>query len=538
VDREYSDSLLGSGAEGGSPTNVPTHELIDALCRPAAFPELDLDPSTTVDLLQTHISLLFFTPERVYKVKKSVDLGFLDYTTLERRKHFCEEEVRLNRRLAPRTYLGVVPIGRDGDGQLVVGGGIEPLEWAVEMERLPAESMLSARLARGAIDNAPLNEVVDLLVRFHATAATGAGVDEFGSAEAIAENTQGNLDALADFAAEAGESSPQGPRVLSPRLLRFLEARRRELLTELEPLFAERVRNGRIREGHGDLHAGNLCFTSEGPVAYDCIEFEPAFRCGDVAADLAFLAMDLDMRGFPGFSGYLVHRYASVSGDAELQRLVGFYKGYRALVRAKVSALTGLDPELRDDAREKSRLEAMRYTQLAVAYELPPTLLLLCGAPSAGKTWLAERLTGSLRAAILRAGVRRRLLHAPNERDEPGDEAFGEGWSRAVDRSLFADALTFLRNGHSVLIDARFGSRAERRLWLDAAERLELSYLVVHVDAPDELRRARGASDTTTFEPPTEVPSERLVPFTSGADVPEEHAERVLERLVRLQSGP
>ena len=168
-------------------------------------------------------------------------------------------------------------------------------------------------------------------------------------------------------------------------------------------LFEQRVAEGRIRDGHGDLHAGNICLTADGFVVYDCIEFAPRFRCGDVACDLAFLAMDLDYRGFRAFSRFLVRCYARHAGDTELGRLMDFYKSYRAVVRAKVASLAAAEPELPFQEREAKRLEGLRYFNLAAAYELPPSLILTCGLPASGKSTAARHLALPFEALVLRS---------------------------------------------------------------------------------------------------------------------------------------
>jgi aminoglycoside phosphotransferase family enzyme/predicted kinase len=528
-------------------------EIARDLCRPEAYPR----PVARVELRQTHISLLFFADDRVYKVRKPVDLGFLDFTTLERRRRDCDDEVRLNRRLAKGVYLGVVPITRGGDGRLCVGGEGAAVEWAVEMVRLPAERMLASLLDRGEVDNQQMNAIAALLAGFHASAATGAGVDEYGSPAAIAANVAQNFDQLGGFVDPEPLAPGRPLAAWTPLQHSFLRERAQSHLDGHRPLLERRVREGRIREGHGDLHAEHLCFTAEGLVVFDCVEFSRALRCGDVAADLAFLAMDLDYRGYPGFAGYLVKRYAAVTGDAELPALEAFYKGYRALVRAKVSVLTAADPAVEESQQRELVRKAMRYVQLAAAYELPPAMILTCGLPACGKSWLARHLAGPLRAAVLHSDVRRKRLSgiAPTARRR---EAYGEGlyapeMKAATYRSLLDDALASLRAGHSVIVDATFSKREYRAPFAEAAARLGLSCYVLHVSAPEAVIRerlerreldAREASDANldvylgavaAFEPPRELPPERVVVVESGAAEPEEPGSRLVDRMIALR---
>jgi aminoglycoside phosphotransferase family enzyme/predicted kinase len=514
-----------------------------------------------VGFLETHVSWLFFVGERVYKVKRPVDLGFIDATTLERRRFFCDEEVRLNRRLAPRVYLGVVAIVRGSDGCLRLereAGRGEAVEWAVEMVRLPEQRMLASLLERGEIDNARMNAAASTLARFHEGCPTGAGIDEHGAPDAVARNAGDNLDALAAHVDDP-ERGRSGLGVLTPRQLAFLRARLQAFVAGRGALLERRVREGRIRDGHGDLHAGNLCFVGDELVAYDCVEFSRALRCGDVASDLAFLAMDNDRRGFPAFSRWLVRRYAQAAGDGEVADLVGFYKGYRALVRAKVATLTAGGAAHDAGLREAKRSEAMRYVQLALAYELPPALILTVGLPACGKTWLAERIAAPLRAIVLHSDVRRKTLTgiAPTTRVEDGMDAglYSPERKRATYRSLLGDALERLAAGHTVIVDATFSRREYRAPYVDAAVRLGLPYYVVHVTAPERVIRTRlearrddprEASDADldvylrareTFEPPTEVPARHVLQVVSGCGPPEEQSSTVLERMIALRDG-
>jgi len=526
----------------------------ETLLRDLGRPEAYADRPAEVGFLATHISWLFFAGNRVYKLKQPVDLGFLDYTTLEQRRHFCEEEVRLNRRMAPDVYLGVVAITRGEDGRLRVGGEGTPLEYAVEMERLPAGRMLDALLERGELDNQMLNDVAALLARFHGAANTGPGVDEHGAPAAIRHNVLENFEQLAPFVGEPGE----GQAVLSPAHLEFLKTRQLGFLDRHADLLERRVATGRIRDGHGDLHSGNLSFLPEGVIAYDCIEFCDRFRCGDVAVDLAFLAMDLDMRGFPAFSRYLVRRYAQETRDEELSSLIDFYKGYRAVVRGKVAAFTALGAEPDTERRAVELRRAMRYLQLAASYELEPTLILMCGLPACGKSYLAEDLARALRAVLLHSDTRRKVLAGRRVTDRAAEEVgaglYAPEEKDRVYRSLLDDALATLRSGHSVLVDATFTQREWRARFVDAAERLGLPYHVVHVTAPEAVvleRLAARATDPNaisdageavyraaraSFEPPDEVPAGHLVEVESGAGWAEASSARVLEQRIARSS--
>ncbi len=530
-------------------------ELAEALSRPSAYAHRP----ASVELVQTHLSLVFLAGERVYKVKKPVDLGFVDYTTLDRRRRYCEEEVRLNRRLAPGVYLGVVSITREADGSLSVGGSGEVVEVAVEMRRLPASRMLDRLLAAGEIDNAQMRSLAALLAGFHRDAATGPGVDEHGSPEAVAFNVRENFEQTAPFAAPQGAAGEAGVRTLSLALHGFLHEAAERFLEDERALLERRVREGRVRDGHGDLHAGNICLTDEGIVVYDCIEFAPRLRCGDVACDLAFLAMDLDYRGFRAFSSYLLRRYAEEAGDRELERLIDFYKSYRAIVRAKVASLATLDAALRPQERERRRLEAMRYFHLAASYDLPPALILTCGLPASGKSTAARHLAEPLEASVLRSDARRkRLAGLPRTADAGAAYEAGIYAPEMTERTyvaLLGDATTALRDGRNVVVDATFARAGHRRPFAELARSAGAPFLVVETVAPDETIRARmaaRASDATepsdadldvyrhmreSFEPPSELPDLQLVRAEAG-EPGEEVTARAVDRLVEQARLP
>ncbi len=454
---------------------MPLAELPGALTTADAYPYA----VERVELRETHISWVFLAGSRVYKVKKPVRFSFLDYSTVERRHFFCAEEVRLNARLAPGIYRRVAELVRTPSGRLRIDGAGRTVDHAVEMERLPDERMMDRLLDAGEISNEPLDRLVELLVRFHAAAATGPGVDVHGSPEAVRRLLLGNL--------------AECPVELAPRLHAALTRRVGALLDESTALLAERVREGRVRDGHGDLHAGNVCFLRDRVVAYDCIEFEPAFRCGDVAADLAFLAMDLDARGFRAFGSYLAHRYAVASRDDTFGRVLPLYKVHRALVRAKVAAMRMASAP--DASREAARAESERYLALAAGYLVPPVLLVLCGLPGTGKSTVAHAVERALGAVVLSSDLLRKRLFglAPTEhwRGDVDSGPYAAEWTTRTYDAMHAQAAAQLRAGRSVILDATFPVAAWRARFLKLAEDAGVFARVLYLRAPSELVEAR-----------------------------------------------
>ncbi len=326
--------------------------LVAALLEPGAYPE----PTSRVELVQTHISWVFLTDRFAYKVKKPVDLGFLNFTTLRRRHFYLHQELILNRRLCPEIYLAVLPIVAHKQG-VRLGGHGHPVEYALQMVRMPQERMMDEVADRGELCREHLDRIIDRLVPFYEQAATGPRINKYGEPAIIAYNHQENFSRTASLVGE----------MLSPELFARIRAFSMGFLQRRRQLFLRRIREGRIRDCHGDLHMKNICL-ADGVYIYDCIEFNPRFRYGDVAADLDFLAMDLDFHGLRDLSRHFVKRFVKVSRDLELLEILGFYKCYRACVRGKINAFVAQDPEQNFATREKAAALARAYFALAGEY--------------------------------------------------------------------------------------------------------------------------------------------------------------------------
>ena len=328
-------------------------ELVQALLDPQSYPA----PPERVELVQTQISYVFITDDLVYKVKKPVDMGFLDYSTLEKRLTLCIKELELNRRLCPDAYLEVVPVTED-DGRIVMDGKGDVEEYAVKMRRLPQEAMMDCLLPQNKVTPEMLARVAKKLADFHRSAATGESISDFGSLEEVTRIT------LDD---NFGQTAKYVGTVIPPEKYDYLRESTGNFLEKNAPLFRKRVADGRIRDCHGDLHAAHVCFTG-GICIYDCIEFNDSLRYTDVAAEVAFLAMDLDHYGRSDLSGSFIDAYIKESGDEELRELLDFYKSYRAYVRAKVGCFQYADPYIK--AEEKARIleNTQAYLRLAELY--------------------------------------------------------------------------------------------------------------------------------------------------------------------------
>jgi aminoglycoside phosphotransferase family enzyme/predicted kinase len=513
--------------------------MIEALSQPDAYP----DRSTQVSMRQTHISWLFFTERFVYKLKKPINFGFLDFTTLEARKFFCEEEVRLNRRLAPEVYLGVVEV-KAHDRCIHFEGSGEIVDYAVQMRRLPEERMLPTLMAEGQVTVEMIRQLARLIADFHAQAETGDDIDQAGTGATVLANWQENFAQTRPYLdfplrGDTWES-------IRGRVLAFCRARTQ--------LFDQRIAEGRIRDCHGDLRAEHICLTE--PIAiFDCIEFNRRFRYSDVAADVAFLAMDFDAQGCPEFSQALVHAYVEASGDQGLLSVLDFYKCYRAFVRAKVECFRADDPTVSAGEKRLALRAANRFCRLATRYAdalRRPWLLISCGLMGTGKSVLAEALARRLDLEVVSSDITRKKLAGLRAKAST-PSAYGEGlytaeWTEATYAHLFQQAERLLCQGRSVLIDASFQRARHRRQAMALAQRLGTAFCVLECWCPeDEIRRrlearvARGgavsdgrgellAQQRQSFEPLFDVPPQHYLRLDTTRP-PEVVAEEVLQQL-------
>jgi aminoglycoside phosphotransferase family enzyme/predicted kinase len=457
------------------------------LGEPACYPQRP----TAVQILQTHLSIVCLAGERVFKLKKAIALPFVDFTTLAARRQACRDEVRLNRRLCPDTYLGTASLRRGPAGELrfaAIGDddGPDDLDVAVVMRRLPQDRMLDELLAHGAVAPAAIEALARHVAAFHARS------DPVPSATAM-----GLPAALAGFAAaNFTELTALPAHPLPPKLLAALAAASAQAFALLLPTLAARAAAGHVVDGHGDLHARNVCMT-EPPTVYDCIEFEPRFRLGDVATEVAFLVMDLRYRGAPQLATAFVRAYAAARGDDQLPRLLPTLCSYRAMVRAKVAALATGEAELPATQREQQARSAVRHLELAAALQLEadaPLWLALCGPPACGKSSLAQALAAVASWPVLATDVVRKELAGlePTARAQP--EHYTAAFSQATYAALHARAAAAVRAlAPIVLLDGNFPTEAHRRELLAAATAAGSRLVVVHVDldAATAVARAR-----------------------------------------------
>lgn len=455
-------------------------QLLSALRAPGSNPD-----GAPITVIQTHISTVFLNSAFAYKVKKPVRLPFLDYRDPEARRHFCEEEIRLNRRLCPDTYLDVVQITRDG-GALRIGGAGEPVDWAVRMRRLRAEEMLTARLEAGTIGRPEIRNIARSIAEFHNRAGTSDRIAAWGSPDRISSTFSDALDLMDRLAASAPQSSRDWIR---PRLNHLL-------LTDRDLLTARRQR-GCIRDCHGDLRTQNICLDpryDHGVQIFDCIDFNQEFRYIDVAADLAYLAMDLDLAGRSDLRAALIAEYSAARPDADLNQALQLYRVYRACVRGNIALLGAREPEIQEDERAALKETAGAAYDLARGYlrqSSGAALFIMSGFSGSGKSRLAHELGRRIPAAIISSdAVRKARAGLP-----PSAPAASAHYSAArrseVYAELYRQARGLLLRGEHALLDATFLEPEQRTNASNLARECRADIWLIECMAPDEVIRQR-----------------------------------------------
>jgi len=453
---------------------------ISALLQPGAFPH----GVEKLEVVETHISWVVLTGQFAYKIKKPVDLGFVDFTRLERRKYFCDEELRLNKRTAPELYLDVVPIARTAGSFRI---GEQPaIEYAVRMRQFPGEARLDRQLESGRLTMSDALAMAKVIARFHLSLTAKA------PKETPAERSRILQFALQNFEQIRAALKRDQYHALLSRLENWTCAQA-DLLGET---YGNRAKAGFVREGHGDLHLANMVKLDGRIVLFDCLEFDPAMRWLDVMNDIAFLVMDLMAHGREDLALALLNHYLEQTGDYQGVSVLRFYLVYRCLVRAKVAAMqpggSGATTAVRDGGRIR------RYLQLAeslVEHSLTPRLFLMHGFSGAGKSWLSERLIGPLGAIRVRSDLERKRLHGlpPGQSSASGIEA-GLYDTTATERTyhcLMQHCETGLRSGFNMIADASFLQQRQRQRFLDLASELQAAVAILDCTAPVEMLRKR-----------------------------------------------
>lgn len=434
---------------------------VKELMNPRAYPA----PPVSVELIQTHISYLFLTPAYVYKVKKSVDFGFLDFTTLEKRRHYCTEEVRLNKRLAPDVYLGVVEIKDLGGVISIEGAEGETIEYAVKMRRLALENILEEKIGRGLASVKDIERVAEAIARFHRGAEAGPNISAYGAPEIIEKNINENFTQTEDFVGQF--ISPASFTAIKDFARRFVDSNRKTLIKRVEGSF--------IRDCHGDIHSEHISIDGSIEII-DCIEFNERFRYCDTISDMAFLAMDLDFHNRHDLAEAFEQHYLEATRDPADKGLIEFYKSYRAYVRGKVEGLKAAESEVGELEQQEARIRAGRYFDLAEAYTRGaprPRLIIICGLSGTGKSTLAKALGRALWADSLATDRIRREMAKSVEMAEKapyGEGRYSLGKREKTYRELIRRACSdYLLKGRTLILDGTFSKNRFLREALNSA---------------------------------------------------------------------
>ena len=476
-----------------------------------------------VQRYETHISWVLVAGGHAYKFKKALALPFMDCSTLAARRFYCFEEYRLNRRLAPDLYLGVVAVG-GGRASPAIGAPGAPLDYAVHMRAFGQDALWSARLARGRLGGGEVDRLAASLAAFHGQAPRAPAAAGWGSPETVAGAFAATLAAL-EAEAEAAELAHDAAAALAA--VRAWLARRQPAFAGL---VAARRAAGMVRECHGDLHCSNLLTLGDQVQAFDCIEFDPALRWIDVIDDLAFACMDLGCRGRSDLAARLLNAYLEHSGDYAGLAVLPDYRVHRALVRARVVLLRARQGGAPDAVRRACLRRGRSYLRYAQRCTRPagPVLVAMHGFSGSGKTGVARRLVELLGAVQLRSDVERKRL--PGAGPVAQDLRYGEDAARRTYARLGELARAALRAGWPVVVDAACLLAAQRRGLRDLAAELALPFFLVDVRAAPATLRARLAARQAAGEDASDADAAVLAMQLGSAEplAPDERAQAIV----------
>lgn len=444
-------------------------------------------PVDNISLRETHISWVFLTGEYAYKVKKPVDFGFLDFSTLDKRKFYCEEEVRLNGRLAPNLYLGVVPVCGDSTAPRINGTG-DIIEYAVKMRQFDTTQEFDELLAKNKLTKELIDETARVIANFHATIAIADNQSSFGTTQAVLQPVEENFEQIKLL----GEDWLEKHQLTDA--LNVLHNWAMENAKRLESYITFRKLNGFIRECHGDLHLRNIVLCDSRVTPFDGIEFNDNLRWIDVISELAFLLMDIDDHERPDLSRRLLNQYLQITGDYDGLNILRYYQMYRAMVRAKVAGLQQLQSI---DENKNLSHEIENYLHLALSYTRSPSpkLIVTFGLSGSGKTYLSQQLLEQTDVIRIRSDVERKRLFDMDEttRDMSGIGLgiYNQESSQQTYQHLLKLAENILEAGFSVIVDAAFLKKEQRQAFWDYAKEKAIPFLILHCYSDMAIQRIR-----------------------------------------------
>jgi len=483
--------------------------------------------------IQTHISWVFVASPLVFKIKKPVNLGFLDFSTLEKRYHFCQRELELNQRLAPEIYLDTIPIYKTASGFSFEASGGAIVEYAVKMKELPRSWFLNELLETNLVGEKEINRVIARLQRFYESETPTPEIQEWGTPEKLKISTDENFTQMEPFVS----------KTVSPAAFETIRHFTNRFYIANEKLFLERIQQHRIHDCHGDLHLDHIHITPDAVSIFDCIEFNDRFRFIDIANDLAFLAMDFDFEGRSDLGNLLLRNAAREFRDSGMLRVSDFYKCYRAFVRGKVQNIQGVS--MKATTPEEHANQAARYFRLALRYAISgstPFVLVVMGRVATGKTFVARQLGKELDWPVFSSDqIRKTLAGVPvTQRTAEGlrDKVYSEQMTEQTYRRLLERGLSALQSHSGIVLDATFSSRAHRELLRQECEKAHACFQFVELDVDlsqiEHRLKARDQSAgeisdarledlkklSAAYEPPIEL-MENLIKVSANASVSE-----------------
>ena len=455
--------------------------LIQEMSKPDFYFHSSLD---SIQVLQTHISYIFLTGKYAYKLKKPVNLGFLDFSTLEKRQYYCQQELALNQPIAPDIYLDVLPITQQGN-QLELNGKGEIIDYVLKMHQFPQSALLSVMEKEGQLSESLLVQLGKRVATFHQKATTNDYICQFGKPDQIAEGIHNNYQQTEKYIGiTQTEKQFQETKAFTDQILQTQSS-----------LLQERVNQGFIRECHGDLHLKNICWWQDKIQLFDRIEFNEPFRFVDVMYDVAFTVMDLEFRGCPALANVFLNYYLEQTGDWEGMQVLPLYLTRQAYVRAKVNSLLLDDPQVSEPEKQKAREQASQYYHFAWQYTQPQAghLWMMSGLSGSGKTTIAREIAKQYNAIHLRSDAVRKHL-AGIEVDSAGsDDIYTPEMTEKTYHRLLDLGLLLATKGWSVILDAKYDQQALRQAVITKAQQYNLPLQIIYCDAPMAVLRDRVA---------------------------------------------
>ncbi len=460
-------------------TNSALPPLIQQMLNPEFYPHPAQDP---VDLIQTHISYVLLTGDYAYKIKKPLNFGFLDYSTLGRRHHFCQEELRLNQRGAANIYIEALPITQTGD-RYQLGGEGQTIEYAVKMRQFPQDALLSRMFEQGHLTESLLKRLAQTIAEFHQKSETNDYIKTYG--------TVAQIRAAFDENYEQTQAYIGGPQTQAQ--FDETQAYTDRFFAERQDLFASRVHHNRVLECHGDLHLGNICLWHDQLYLFDCIEFNEPFRFVDVMFDIAYIVMDLDVAQRHDLSTVFLNAYVEYTGDWEGLQVLPIYVNRQTYVRAKVTSFLLGDPAVSQSAKDHATKTAALYYHLAWNYTQPRSgqLILMSGLSGSGKSTVAAQLAKQIGAIHIRSdAVRKHLGGVPLQQRGDAD-LYTTDMTQKTYARLQELGLSLAGDGYPVILDAKYDREPIRRGVLAQAQAQEIPVMVLHCTAPMTVLRDR-----------------------------------------------